>query len=116
MNPDNLTRQAIRLAQRESRKRGRVLSREEVLRLSVQTMDPWKRAFVAAWGLPGLGLAWLGQHHGALWWFWAPCGLAGVAVLILGAVGRKSYLDRELQKLAREGPTRVLDAVLNALP
>jgi hypothetical protein len=40
MNPEILSRQAIRLAQRKSRKAGRPLTREEVLRLHVQTVEP----------------------------------------------------------------------------
>jgi hypothetical protein len=115
MNPDNLTRQAIRLAQRESRKRGHALARDEVLRLTIQTVEPWKRALFALLGLGVVGFAWFCYFAGAPWWVWAPGGVGGMIVVVLGLVGRKEYLDRELQKMSKEGPTRITDAVLNAL-
>lgn len=115
MKPDKLTRQAIRLAQRESQKRGHALTRDEVLRLSVQTVDPWKRAVFVALGLAVLGLAWLCLSAEAPWWLWVPFGIGGVAVVVLGLVGKKEYLDRELQKMREEGPTSIADAVLTAL-
>ena len=115
MKSDSLTRQAIRLAQRESRKRGHVLSREEVLRLSVQTVEPWKRALFVALGLAACGLAWFCLFAGAPWWIWVSFGLGGMVVVVLGLVGKKTYLERELQKMGRDGPTRIADAILNAL-
>ena len=115
MNPERLTRQAIRLAQREARKRGHVLSREEVLRLTVQTVDPWKRALFVIFGLSGLGFAWSCHYAGAPWWIWAPFGGGGAAFVILGLVGKKDYLDRELQKMTKHGPTGIVDAITLAL-
>jgi hypothetical protein len=115
MNPDSLTRQAIRLAQRESRKRGYALAREEVLRLSVQTVEPWKRALIVLLGLAVLGFAGFCQFAGAPWWIWVPSGIGGSVVIVLGFLGKKDYLDRELQKMSKDGPTRIADAVLNAL-
>ncbi len=115
MKSDSLTRQAIRLAQREGRKRGYALSREEVLRLSVQTVEPWMRALFVAVGLAACGLAWVCLFAGAPWWIWVSFGLGGMGVGIVGLVGKKAYLERELQKLGRDGPTRIADAILNAL-
>jgi hypothetical protein len=51
MTPEILSRQAIRLAQRRSQKAGRALTRDEVLRLHIQTVEPWKRVLFVALGL-----------------------------------------------------------------
>jgi hypothetical protein len=76
MNTEKLTRQAIRLAQRESRKRGRALTKEEVLKLRVQTVDPWVRVLLA---LTGVALAGVGI------WSMAPeASSPGIALLIFG--------------------------------
>jgi hypothetical protein len=115
MNPNKLTRQAIRLAQREGQKRGHALTRDEVLRLYVQTIDTWKRAFFAILGLSICGFAWFCHFAGAPWWIWGPFGISGIVVIVIGLVGKKEYLERELQKMGKEGPTRFADAVINAL-
>lgn len=76
MNTEKLTRQAIRLAQRESRKRGRPLTKEEVLKLSVQTVDPWVRVLLA---LAGVALASFG-----IWLLTREAGGLGLVLLIFG--------------------------------
>ena len=115
MNTGTLTRQAIRLAQRESAKLGRSLTRDEVLKLHVQTVEPWKRLLFVTLGLSIIAFAVLCYLMDAPWWIWIPFGLGGTAVVVIGTVGKKAYLARELGKLHDEGPTRVADAILNAL-
>ena len=115
MNSEKLSRQAIRLAQRKSLKAGRLLTREEILRLRVQTVESWKRILIITLGLLGLAFSFLCFRHGAPWWIWTAFALCSTIVVFCGAFGRKAYLDRELQKMKDEGPTRVLDAIINAL-
>ncbi|MBN9690497.1 MAG: hypothetical protein J0M24_09670 [Verrucomicrobia bacterium] len=76
MNTEKLTRQAIRLAQRESRKRGRPLTKEEVLKLRVQTVDPWVRVLLT---LTGVALAGLG-----IWSMASEASGPGIALLLFG--------------------------------
>lgn len=115
MNPDILSRQAIRLAQRKSRKAGRPLTREEVLRLHVQTVEPWKRIVIAVMGLLVGTFAFICFRGGAPWWIWVPFGLGSAFIVLCGAFGKKAYIDRELKKMSDDGPRRILDAISNAL-
>ena len=115
VTPDTLCRPAIRLAQRKSQKAGRALTREEVLRLHVQTVEPWKRVFVIVLGLSGGVLSFVCYRGGAPIWIWTSFGVCSLAIVLRGVLGRKAYLDRELQKLKDDGPTRILDAISNAL-
>lgn len=112
MNPQFLTRQAIRRAQRESKKRGHILTREEILQLRIQTVAPWARIVFILVGLGGLGLAFL-PH--APWWFRAMFGAGAAALILFGTFGKQAYLDQELQKLGEEGPTRILDTIVTSL-
>lgn len=115
MRPEALSRQAIRLAQRKGRKAGRPLTREEILTLHVQTLEPWKRALVILVGLLAALFAFICCRGGAPLWFWALAGGCAMAIMLAGAFGRKAYLERELQKLAEDAPRRILDAITNAL-
>jgi hypothetical protein len=115
MNSDALSRQAIRLAQRKSEKAGRPLSREEILRLRVQTVEPWKRILIMAISLLAGAFSFVCYRFGAPVWIWAAFTLCSAIILLCGAFGRKAYLDRELQKMRVDGPTRVLDAIINGL-
>ncbi len=115
MNPDTLSRQAIRLAQRKASKAGRLLTREEILHLRVQTVESWKRILFITLGLLVGAFSFLCFRLEAPWWLWAAFALGSAIIVFLGAFGRKACLDRELQKLKDEGPTTVLDAILNAL-
>lgn len=115
MTPEILSRQAIRLAQRRSQKAGRALTRDEVLRLHIQTVEPWKRVLFVALGLLCGLLPLFCYLKGAPVWIWVPFALGSVALVVLGAFGKKAYLNRELQKLGEEGPTRILDTISNAL-
>jgi hypothetical protein len=115
MNPDALSRQAIRLAKRKSEKTGRPLSREDILRLRVQTVEPWKRVLIMAIGVLVGAFSFMCYRFGAPEWLWAAFSLCAIIILLCGAFGRKSYLDRELQKLADDGPTRILDAIINGM-
>lgn len=115
MRADVLSRQAIRLAQRESRKAGRSLTREEILALHVQTLEPWKRGIVVAIGLLTAAFAFVCYREGAPLWFWATATACALTVILAGVFGRKASLERELQKLAEDAPRRILDAISNAL-
>jgi hypothetical protein len=115
MKPDALSRQAIRLAQRESRKAGRPLTREEILALHVQTLEPWKRGVVIAIGLLAAAFAVACYRGGAPLWFWGTAAAGALTIILAGAIGRKAYLERELQKLTEDAPRRILDAISNAL-
>jgi hypothetical protein len=115
VNADTLSRQAIRLAQRKSRKAGRALRREEVLRLKVQTVEPWKRMLIIGMGLLGGVFSYVCYRGHAPVWIWGGFGLCSVAIILCGAFGRKAYLDRELQKLTDDISARILDAIGNAL-
>ena len=115
MNPDTLSRQAIRLAQRKSRKAGRALTRDEVLRLYVQTVEPWKRIVIAVLGLLAGTFAFVCFRGGAPWWIWVPFALGSVFIVLCGAFGKKAYIDHELKKMSDDGPSRILDAISNAL-
>jgi hypothetical protein len=115
MNSDTLSRQAVRLAQRKSQKAGRLLTREEILRLHVQTVEPWKRFLIITMGLLGGAFSFLCFRLGAPVWIWAVFALCSAIVVLCGAFGRKAYLDRELQKMKSEGATRLLDAITNGL-
>ncbi len=115
MRADALSRQAIRLAQRESRKAGRPLTREEILALHVQTLEPWKRGVVIAIGLLAAAFAVVCSRGGAPLWFWASAAAGALAIILAGAFGRRVYLERELQKLTEDAPRRILDAISNAL-
>ncbi|MBL9167470.1 MAG: hypothetical protein JNN07_06985 [Verrucomicrobiales bacterium] len=115
MNSDALSRQVMRLAQRKSRKVGRVLTREEILRLHVQTVEPWKRILIFAMGLLVGAFSFLCFRVGAPVWIWVGFALCSAVIVLCGAFGRKAYLDRELQKMKDEGATRLLDAIINGL-
>lgn len=115
LQPDTLSRQVMRLAQRKSRQAGRLLTREEILRLHVQTVEPWKRILFITMGLLGGAFSFLCFRLGAPVWIWAAFALCSAIVVLCGAFGRKAYLDRELQKMKSEGATRLLDAITNGL-
>jgi len=115
MRVDALSRQAIRLAQRESRKAGRPLTREEILALQVQTVEPWKRGVVIVIGLLAAAFALVCYRGGAPLWFWGSAVAGAMAIILAGAFGRKAYVERELQKLTQDAPRRILDAISNAL-
>ena len=115
MRADALSRQAIRLAQRKSRKAGRPLTREEILVLRVQILEPWKRGVVIAIGLLAAAFAVVCYHGGAPLWFWAIAAGCALAIILAGALGRKAYLERELHKLTEDAPRRILDTISNAL-
>ena len=115
MRADALSRQAIRLAQRESRKAGHPLTREEILTLHVQTLEPWKRGMVIVIGLLAATFAFVCYRGGAPLWFLAAAAAGALAIILAGAFGRKVYLERELQKLTEDAPRRILDAISNAL-
>lgn len=111
MNADRLTRQAIRLAIRKSKKAGRPLTREEILKLPVQTVETRKRVFVVCVGIGAGAIAFLCHRDGALW----ASGLFGLGSLFLllgGAFGRRAYLDKELKKMT---PAGVADSIVTGI-
>jgi hypothetical protein len=115
MRAETLSRQAIRLAVRESQKAGRPLKPEEILALRIQTLEPWKRGLVILIGLLTGAFAYISYRGGAPLWFWALAAGCAVGIILLGTFGRKTYLDRELKKLTEDAPRRMLDAISNAL-
>lgn len=115
MKPDTLSRQTIRLAQRKSRKAGRALTREEVLRLHVQTVETWKRILIIVFGLLGGALSFVSYRAGVPVWVWVVFGTCSLTIVVCGVCGRKAYLDRELEKLTDDGSGKILDAISNAL-
>jgi fatty acid desaturase len=110
LNTQALTRQAIRRAQREAKKQGRALTKEEVLKLHVQTTSAWARTFFVVTGLIGVGIAVICHSSGGPWWITALFALAGLWQVGLGVFGRKELLERELKKVT---PGRVADSVLS---
>ena len=60
-------------------------------------------------------LAYTCYRGGAPWWIWVLFGLGCIFIILCGILGRKSYIDRELQKLTANGSARLLDAIINAL-
>ena len=115
MSPETLSRQAIRLARRKSIKAGHPLTREEILRLQIQTVEPWKRIVIILIGIVfGFFALWSYQSDARIWVL-ILFGVCSLGIAICGAFGRKSYIDRELKKLADDGPTQVLDAIINGL-
>lgn len=115
MNSDTLSRQAIRLAQRKARRAGRPLTREEVLKLRVRTVEPWKRILIISMGLLVGAFSFLCFRLEAPWWVWGPFALGASVCIFCGAFGSKAYVDHELKKMKAEGPTRVLDAIINGM-
>lgn len=89
MTPESLSRRAIRLAQRKGRKAGRPLTREEILALRVQTVEPWQRALVIFLGLLAAGFAFLCCRSGAPVWFGLAAGAAAAAAILIGLFGKK---------------------------
>jgi hypothetical protein len=113
--PDQLTRQAIRLVQRENRKRGIVLTKEDVLRLKVQTVAPWTRAFFVLIGICVVGIAVIIFAAAAPWWISLAFAVSGLAIILLGIFGRKRYLEAELRHLPAGIADGVISGIFNAL-
>ncbi len=109
MNTQTLTRQAIRRAQREAKKRGRALTKEEVLKLHVQTTSAWARVVFIVTGLGAVGIGLAGYSNGGPWWAAALFALTGLWLVGMCVFGRKELLERELKKVT---PERVADSVL----
>lgn len=115
MTPDALSRQALRLAARKRKKLGRPLNEEELLRLRIQTVAPWKRILFISIGLSVGALALACYLHATPVWIWMSTGLVAIYVAVAGALGSRSCLDAELRKLQDDAPTTVLNAISNAL-
>jgi hypothetical protein len=111
METEHLTRQAIRLAQRENRKNGRILTKEDVLRQRVQTVSPWMRRFVVLIGVSGIGVGATIYFADAPWWAAMMFIALGLAAIVIGIVGKKKHLEAELRRL----PTGVADGILSGI-
>ena len=115
MTAEGLSRQALRLAMRKSQKAGRPLTREEVMRLKVQTVAPWKRwVFVVSGLVPG-AIAFACYWTGGPAWVCILFSLCSLLLIAFGIFGKRKHLDRELKKFAADGPTAIVDGILNAL-
>ena len=115
MTPDRISRQALRLALRKSKKAGRPLTREEVMRLKVQTVEPWKRWVFVAAGLVSGAIAFACYRTGGPAWVWVLFGFCAAALVGFGIFGKRRHLDRELKRFAAEGPTAIIDGILNGV-
>jgi len=115
MHPDRLTRQAIRLAQRESLKRGHPLSRDEILKLKIQTGIPAVRIVLVIFGLLCALSSYLVVHNGIPWYILAITVTCSAVFLWAGILGSRQYIEKEMKKLGQELPTRILDSIINAL-
>ena len=115
MQTDQLTRQAIRAGVRASRKAGHPLTREEILRLRVQTISPWKRLVFVIIGC-GLGvLAYMWSQNETQAWIWIITALAAIGTILFGIFGRHETIDRQFQSLKEAGPDQILDVVTEAI-
>ncbi len=94
---------------------GRPLSEQELLRLRIQTVAPWKRAVFVSIGFLIGAVAFACDLAAAPMWISVPSGLAAVSIGAAGALGSRGYLDAELKKLRHEGPSTVLGAIGNGL-
>ena len=112
MNPTNLTRQAIRSAQREAKKRGRTLTKDEVLKLHIQTVSPRARALFITAGIAAGAIAALCYSANGPWWVTVLFAAAAAVQLGFGLFGRKAQIEREMRKLTGE---KIADAVLTGI-
>jgi hypothetical protein len=101
MNSNALSRQAIRLAQREAKKRGRVLTKEEILKLHVQTVCWWARLVFAGMGIAVFAVASCCHYANGPLWLSVPMGLLGLALTGFGVLGKKQTVERKLKKISR---------------
>lgn len=115
MTPERLTRQAIRAIQRKRRKAGRPLTREEVLRLPVQTAEPWKRIGIVVFGLLFGVLAEIFRRSDGPRWLWWVTGMCSVTLILIGWYGRRGKIGREINKVPDDWPQIILNAISNAL-
>src|SRR5438093_9911098 len=114
MNPDRLSRQAIRLAQRKSRKAGRLLTREEILRLHVQTVEPWKRILIVTMGLVGGAFSFLCFRLGAPVWIWAAFALCSAIIATRPFFGQSKSSFHQMPEQCRDtvhAPERFLKTI-----
>jgi hypothetical protein len=112
VNPQALTRQAIRRAQREAKKRGRALTKDEILKLHVQTTNLWMRILFTVIGLCAVGIGVACHDEGAPWWGTTLFALPGLVFVGFGVFGRKELLERELKRVT---PGKAADAVLTGI-
>ena len=115
MTADRISRQALRLALRKSKKAGRPLTREEVMRLKVQSVEPWKRWVFVVAGLVSGAIALGCYRANGPGWVWVLFSLCSLLLIAFGIFGKRKHLDRELKKFAADGPTAFVDGILNAL-
>lgn len=115
MTPERLSRQAIRAIQRKSRKTGHPLTREEVVRLPIQTAEPWKRIGVIVFGvLLGL-LAHVFRGSDGPRWLWLATGTCSLTLVLIGWFGKTGRIGREISKVPDDWPRIIVDAISNAL-
>jgi hypothetical protein len=112
MNPTTMTRQAIRSAQREGKKRGRTLTKYEVLKLHIQTVSPRARALFITAGIVAGAIAALCYSANGPWWVTVLFASAAAVQLGFGVFGRKAQIEREMKKLTGE---KIADAVLTGI-
>ncbi|HKS38387.1 MAG TPA: hypothetical protein VJW76_14430 [Verrucomicrobiae bacterium] len=110
-----IIRSGIRAAQRFERKNGRVPTRQELLRLRVRTVAPWKRHIVILSGLAFVGFGLFG------YWKWGSVaglvifGALGLLVVLMGAFSTRKQLDQMLRGIDASVSNSILDAIIDAL-
>jgi hypothetical protein len=119
VHQEELTRQVIRAAQRKSRKLGRPLTRDDVVKLRVQTVEPWKRIVLVALGLGMGGLAAFCFMHEEGRWFGALFGIGSLIMVWCGIRGSKKEVESLLKSFADSAAdnaaSRLLEGLLDGL-
>jgi len=90
-------------------------TRDELLRLRVHTVSPWKRAVVI---LVGLAFAGFGLFGYLKWDSVAGLvifGALGLTVGLIGGFGTRSQLDQILRSIDASVTDSILDAIIDAL-
>ena len=114
-HPNTLTRQAIRAAQRKARKTGHPLSRDEILTLRVQTVQPRRRLWLIALGLATAVLAFAIYKVEGPIWLWILLAACALFMILRGAFGRKTSLSRAVGRIAEQGADSILDRIVDAV-
>ena len=94
-----LERSARRTATRAFARSDHPLTKDELARLRIQTVEPWKRILLSLAGLACCALALVLCLKGSLW----PESLLfvpGLALLVFGLRGRKQDIDSALGEMA----------------
>lgn len=112
MKLEGLSRQAIRLAIRQSKRRGRPLTREEILQLQVQTVGLRTRVLIILFGLGAAALTLVCYRNASPFLATVGFGFGAVFLIVSGVFGRRAFLENELKKITFVG---VADSIVTAI-